>query len=193
MWISRLTGAWQCDKYDAHRYEPRAEEFPDIKVYQHYQYNPNPMDFIPPIGPHQFYDRFHRCYKPRAVLHFYHRCIDFNRSTRDLLQLFPKCDLDLVEDSDKYEPFWGIVAREKPCFIRLLIYNCICASPCLVFFFMWLFSWGHHGDLQNAAVPLSLMLVGLSIFWSILFANREVKQTIAYNEYRRQRWCLCTM
>ena len=165
-----------CDKYEAHRYEPRREEFPDGKHHQDYQYDPNPMNLIPPIGPHEFYDRFHACYNPRPAFHFLHKCVSFNRRTRDLLQLFPKCNSDLAEDSDKREPFWGIVAREQPSIFRLLLYNFACASPCLIFFFMWLFSWGHRGDLQNASVPFSVMLAALSIFWSIFFANLEFKE-----------------
>lgn len=133
------------------------------------------MNLIPPIGPHEFYDRFHACYNPRSAFHFLHKCTSFNKRTRDLLQLFPKSNYDLVEDSDRREPFWGIVARERPSIVRLLLYNLACASLCLTFFFMWLFSWGHGGDLQNASVPLSVMLAALSIFWSIFFANLEFR------------------
>jgi hypothetical protein len=134
------------------------------------------MELIPPIGRHQFYDRFHVCDKPRPMFHFYHKCRSFDKRTRDLLKLFPKCTSTLVEESDKQEAFWGIVAREQPSVFRLLLYNFTCALPCIVFFFMWLFSWGHSGDLQNASVPLSIMVGSLSVFWSIYFANLEFKQ-----------------
>jgi hypothetical protein len=134
------------------------------------------MDLIPPIGRHQFYDRFHACHNPRRIFHFHHRCRNFNKCARDLLKLFPKCKSTLIEDSDKQEAFWGIVAREQPSVFRLLLYNFACASPCIIFFFMWLFQWGHSGDLQNASVPLSIMVASLSVFWSIYFANLEFKQ-----------------
>ncbi|KAH6714471.1 hypothetical protein BKA61DRAFT_482078, partial [Leptodontidium sp. MPI-SDFR-AT-0119] len=184
IWVYSHCDFYRCDKYEAHRYEPRREEFPDRKYHQEYQYEPNPMNLIPPIGPHEFYDRFHACYNPRSAFHFLHKCASFNKRTRDLLQLFPKSNSDLVEDSDKREPFWGIVARERPSIARLLLYNLACALPCLIFFFMWLFSWGHGGDLQNASVPLSVMLAALSVFWSIFFANLEFKQGNAEAGYR---------
>lgn len=131
------------------------------------------MDLIPPIGPHQFYDRFYACYNPRRIFHFYHRCKKLNRSNRDLLDQFPKRKTSLIEDSDKHEAFWGIVAREQLSVFRILLYHFICVVPCVVFFFMWMFSWGHAGDLQNASVPLSVMLVALSIFWGFILANLE--------------------
>lgn len=176
MKLLNLRTSQQCDKYESHRYEPRREEYPDRRLHRHYGYKPDPMDFIPPIGRHQFYDRFYACYNPRSIFHFYHVCSDFNKSARDLLELFPKCQLKMVEDSDVQESFWGIVAREQPSIFRLVLYNFACALPCILFFFMWLFSWGYDGDLQNASVPLSVMLAALSVFWSVYFANLEFNQ-----------------
>ena len=71
----------------------------------------------------------------------------------------------------QYE-FWGIVAREERAAFRVLIYVLICASPNIVtswFFFSWLFAWGHDGDLQNAAVPISL---SMSLFAMLLASMR---------------------
>ncbi|USP77892.1 hypothetical protein yc1106_05166 [Curvularia clavata] len=79
-----------CEKYKAHRYEPRREEFLNGSNLYDYQFEPSPMDFIPPIGQHQFYDRFHACYNLRPIFHFYHKRTSFNESTRDFLKLFPK-------------------------------------------------------------------------------------------------------
>ncbi|KAL6165452.1 hypothetical protein ACJQWK_08678 [Exserohilum turcicum] len=173
IWVYSHCDFYQCDKWEAYLYEPRREEFPNGVEYQ---YAPRPMDPMPPITPHQFYHRFHACYDPRPYFHFYHKCRSFNKFTRDHLRMIPKRELTIVEGSDKQEAFWGIFARERPSILRLLLYNFACALPCIIFFFMWLFSWGHSGDLQTASVPISVMLALLSVFWSIFFAHLEINQ-----------------
>jgi hypothetical protein len=37
--------------------------------------------------------------------------------------------------------------------------------PPLIFWFLWLFQWGHSGDLQNASVPFLSALGLISLFW----------------------------
>ncbi|KAJ5372606.1 hypothetical protein N7517_004612 [Penicillium concentricum] len=44
-------------------------------------------------------------------------------------------------------------------------------SPSVYFFFAWLFQWGHAGDLQNAAIPITLSLAPLATFWGFVLST----------------------
>jgi hypothetical protein len=87
------------------------------------------------------------------------------------MELFPKRLTSLEEGGNNREEFWGIYAREKRWFLMLLVYNIVCMSPSLVFGFLWLCSWGHPGDLQNATIPASMSVALLSLFWSFMLTT----------------------
>jgi hypothetical protein len=126
------------------------------------------MKPVPPIDIHEFNRRFNACYRPRAHLHWLHKCKP-SCTSRQVLALFPQRDSKLEEGGDEREEFWGIYARERHSFFRVAIYNILCILPCVVFFFTWLFGWGHSGDLQNASIPIGITLTALNIFWGFLF------------------------
>lgn len=85
--------------------------------------------------------------------------------------MLPKKKTELEEGGDNREIFWGVYAREMPSFRMVVIYNVICILPLLVFFFLWLFPLGHGAELESAAVPLSIMLGMLSLFWSVFLGS----------------------
>jgi hypothetical protein len=90
---------------------------------------------------------------------------------RDIIELLPKKNSQLDMNADERIYFWGLYARQEISFFRVLVYNAICISPCIWFFFMWLFPWSHSGDQQNASVPLMTMLSFLSVFWTTFIAS----------------------
>lgn len=161
------------NKFEARLYEPQKQDFPP-PVMVEYDYSPRPVESIPPIGPHEFYKRFHACYDPQhqSWLPFRHIfCFHPSGHNRERLGCLPKRELNIIEDSDQLEIFWGIYAREQPSFTGMLIYNIIFAAPCVMFVFMWLFGLGNTADLQNATVPITVTVGGLSVFWSIFLSS----------------------
>jgi hypothetical protein len=166
-------------KYDDEQFAPVESEFPDSNNLQ-YHYEPKPMRPVPPITAHEFSRRFHACYRPRPHLHsWFHRC---NRpcSSRNVLPLIPQRNARLEVCGEQREEFWGILARERRSFFRVAIYNGICILPCVIFFFMWLFAWGHTSDLQNASAPLIVTFTALAMFWSFVFMSSPAFQIPAY-------------
>ena len=134
---------------------------------------------MPPISEHEFYNRFYST-EPFKYLHPH----PFNRSggckhskaqrrghCREIIHLLPKKLSQLDENSDQREFFWGMYAQEVVCLRWLLFWNVICISPLLWFFFMWLFRWGHSGDLQDASVPVTMVMGMLSLLWSAFLGS----------------------
>ncbi|KAF2442541.1 hypothetical protein P171DRAFT_364203 [Karstenula rhodostoma CBS 690.94] len=133
----------------------------------HYDYTPKPMANMPPITKHEFKKRHEASGK-----HGFHlRCIKKKAHNRNLIELLPRKVNQLDLSADERKLFWGLYARQEISFFRVLVYNVICISPLVWFFFMWLFAWGHAGDQQNASVPLMIMLSFLSIFWTTFIAS----------------------
>lgn len=108
-------------KFEENKYAPLAEEYPK-EINLQYYYNPKPMKPIPPIDIHEFNRRFNTCYRPRAHLHWPHKCKP-SCTSRQVLALFPQRDSKLEEGGDKREEFWGIYAKERHSFFRVAIYN----------------------------------------------------------------------
>ncbi|KAL5379796.1 hypothetical protein DPSP01_008266 [Paraphaeosphaeria sporulosa] len=133
------------------------------------------MAFIPPISKHEFKKRHEACGKQRFHIRCNKQCpcvkMKAKAHNRDIINLLPKRVAQLDLSADERKLFWGLYARQEISFFRVLVYNVICISPLVWFFFMWLFAWGHGGDQQNASVPLMTMLSFLSIFWTTFIAS----------------------
>ncbi|KAF2874401.1 hypothetical protein BDV95DRAFT_604585 [Massariosphaeria phaeospora] len=170
---------YKFEKFDEFEFSPRAkDEYPDASQYD-YDYQPRPMCEIPRVTPHEFYTRFYSCTSWYThFTHFFHRsktckCNKQKRKchNRELLEFLPKKLSMLDERSDQREMFWGLYVRQAVCFRWILFYNLVCMLPLIWFFLMWMFVWGHDGDLQNAFMPMSIMLALLSVFWSTFLGS----------------------
>lgn len=144
-----------------------------------YEFSPCPMDSIsrPPDGPitaGEFHDHFYRACYPCHTWHQHQRQRRlFSQLNTSAIQSLPKRKQELETHDGKREVFWGIYARERRCFAWVLGYGCLCNLPGVIFFFLWLFRWGHVSDLQNASVPVGLSL-SLTIFLvGLLFADGQ--------------------
>jgi len=138
-----------------------------------YRFAPRPINPSPPKGPigrHEFHARFYRCYKPRSLLHLFHKCRKACNS-KDAVSLFPKRVRQFEEGGDEREKFWGIYAQERRWFISVVIYNFLCMLPSIIFVFLWLFVWDHPADLQGATGPFIASLSMLSLFWGYIFTS----------------------
>ncbi|KAL3428893.1 hypothetical protein BDV09DRAFT_201144 [Aspergillus tetrazonus] len=163
---------YQFEKFDDSRYAPKLkDDYP--KSRDHYEYNPDPMDIVPPITDHEFNSRFYDCYcsNKRGLLHFFHPCKKASGHSCDALQLLPKKKTRLEKHGDKRQTFWGIYAQEIVCFRWVVAYHVVCLLPMVVFFFLWMFPLGYKGDLQDAAIPLTLVLGMLTLFWSLFLGS----------------------
>jgi len=67
--------------------------------------------------------------------------------------------------------FWGLYAREEISALRVLVYNVVVLTLTLGFFFLWQFVLGNKLDLQNAAVPMSLVIGILALFWMLVYQD----------------------
>ncbi|KAL5340228.1 hypothetical protein BJX70DRAFT_396996 [Aspergillus crustosus] len=178
-WARNLFSVWRyshCDfyqfeKFDDAEYTPKQQN--DYPVpNQDYDFTPEPMDIVPPISEHEFYCKFYACYHSNHSLsHLFHTCRRFTDHCNDALELLPKRKYRLEEHGSKRERFWGIYAREVPCFRWVVGYNVLCMLPMVVYFFICLFLLGYQGDLQNAAVPLTVMLGMLALFWTLFLGS----------------------
>lgn len=164
----------QFEKYDEEEVAPREKnKYPGQNDPR---YHPSPVGIhIPPITPHEFKKRYDFC-APQPFHFRHHRkchCVRLKRQihSREIISLLPRKLARLDELSDSRELFWGLYARQKIYFWRILVYNVVCISPLIWFFFMWLFRWGHDKDMQNASVPLMVMISLLSIFWATFITS----------------------
>lgn len=138
-----------------------------------------------PITPHMFNDLFYSCYDHDSMKHvILHKalsdmspCHVIETLPEDLLGNMPKRDREVMPDAhfSKVENFWGIVAREQCSALRISIYMLLSSAPSIWFAFMWLFSWGHTGDLQNATVPAAITIATASIVWAVVLARGEAR------------------
>jgi hypothetical protein len=130
---------------------------------------------MPPITKHEFKKRFYSCTPNPLHFRCYRDCkcskLRKKAHNREIIDLLPKKLTRLNVASDRKEQFWGIYARQEIHFFRVLVYNTLCISPLVWFFFMWLFPWGHNGDLQGASAPLMVMMALLSMFWVVFVVS----------------------
>lgn len=134
-----------------------------------------------PITKHMFHDYFYSCYDSHNLKHsFLHRflstCDVIETLPQDLLENMPKRDREVMTSAqcNRVEHFWGIVAREQRSALRVVVYMFLSLVPTIWFMFMWLFCWGHEGDLQNATVPVTISIATLSMVWAVVYSGGEI-------------------
>ncbi|CRK25377.1 hypothetical protein BN1723_003282 [Verticillium longisporum] len=156
-------------KYDAEMYSPvEQHSFPGNEL--PYDFSPKPMDPVLPISDDQFYHRFYACYNPTSLHRLFHKCRKRCGDRADVGS-FPLRRHGLQVEDTKKEYFWGIYVVTRVSNTRVAVYSSLCCLPGLVFFFLWMFSWGHSGDLQNASVPLCISLALLVVFLSFVILD----------------------
>jgi hypothetical protein len=66
---------------------------------------------------------------------------------------------------DANEPYvWGIQARYKPCILVFWAIHCLIIGSAFGFWGWW--QKNHESDIQGAAVPLTIAIALISLFWS---------------------------
>jgi hypothetical protein len=105
---------------------------------------------------------------PICPLSWFHDCIQ-PHSAGSLLFLpaIPKKHTEWLLKTPDIDYAWGIVAKEEPYLIILVIYHFLMFAGPFGFWAWWL-AQGEGGawDLQDAAVPTTMVGVLVSLFWS---------------------------
>jgi hypothetical protein len=132
-----------------------------------YDFSPRPPEYLPPDGPIS-HDEFN--------FHYYHDLcpsyISWKRwfatsyftntgpstASRTALDAVLKRTSELKQEDGRRELFYGLYAKEARSAFRVLMYMSLCNVPSVIFFFLWLYQWGHGSDLQGAAVLVNLSL-----------------------------------
>lgn len=116
----------------------------------------------PPISIHMFDILFNAtCDSPCNWWNF-HDCM-LLRDSNDTLSRIPKRTKPFKDDYETLS-IWGLEAMFAVSFAYVFIYHCTIIAGPFAFFFWWLRT--HPDDYQNAAVPVTIVLGGLSLFWS---------------------------
>jgi hypothetical protein len=146
---------------------------------QMYHFLPRKPRPPPPKGPisrEQFQDHYYLNHCPslydwrRYQLSYRGH---FNKVNRVALDAVPKRLVQINMDDGVDEHFFGLYAKEERSFAHVAVYAGVCNLPGVVFFFLWLFRWGHGADLQNASVPLTLSLSLTLGFAAVVFGTRD--------------------
>jgi hypothetical protein len=149
------------------------EGFPEQSDIE-YDFQPRPIKLRPPAGPilkKEFRDRFYT-YCEQCCHRWHHRQMQrWIPSLRDknAIKVLPKRQISLEMRDGKRDDFWGLMVRERLSWPMVSTYIGLFNLPSIVFFFLWIFYWGHDSDLQNASVvPIfSLTLTVAFVGWII--------------------------
>ena len=126
---------------------------PELPLGTDYQYDPKPVKGDPysaPISEHEWYDHFHKT--------------RYRAGCRCALRRIPKRNRPFVFfPHTGREDMWGLFAELRISFFRVLIWFLI------IILFGWIFlAWWlaiRDSDLQNAAVPVTLIVMALASLW----------------------------
>jgi hypothetical protein len=140
----------------------------------------------PPISTEEFYERFYASNgtgflrklslslkEPRkGTAKDPERGSTLNSSGRlDRLVYLPQKLSKFYKSDETLEGFWNLVAKEKISFLWVVVWNLVCVSPGLIFFFLYVFKFSHARDLQTAAIPVTMILANLTLFWMLFLAS----------------------
>nr|OQO18672.1 hypothetical protein B0A51_14320 [Rachicladosporium sp. CCFEE 5018] len=187
-WLRETFSWWRYDHCDFYRFqkfashlsEPVANDFP-ADTDTDYDFQPSPLKpphFRPPHGPILKSEYRHRYYSSCTSCHSWHilhqqRKNAYNQADTSRLKVLPKRKAPVDMTDSESEVFWGIIARERRGFAWVLAYASLANTPGVLFFFLWLFQWGHASDLQNAAIPLTISMCLTLTFATVLYEDRR--------------------
>lgn len=138
-------------------------EYRDLPTQQDYQYSPHAGTTNvknPPISPHLFQALFYTCQFP-CNWPIPHDCLQPPTGAKNIERIPKRVK---CFERDQTSPIWGLEAVFAVSPARVLIYHCIMVAGPFAFFGWWLKA--HPDDLQNASIPVTIVLGVLSLFWS---------------------------
>lgn len=69
---------------------------------------------------------------------------------------------------------WGLHVELRPCFLIVLMWQIIVTAGGWAFMGWWLSRY--HGDLQNAAIPVTLIVTAIMALWAPI--GKGMKETL---------------
>lgn len=135
-------------------------EHKDLPSGDDYHYAPRAGVRNPPISPHLFQTLFYACHSP-CTWPFPHDCIPSPEKKVNLARI-PKRNKTF--EGDESSPIWGFETVFAVSFSYVLAYHCVMVAGPFIFWGLWLKY--HPDDLQNASVPVTIVIGALSLFWS---------------------------
>ncbi|KAL7911036.1 hypothetical protein GGI35DRAFT_332667 [Trichoderma velutinum] len=164
LWFS----VWRLDycevvKFNRLTPDRMVREHRDLPSDKDYHYDPRAGERDvrnPPISPHHFQTLFYACRSP-CTWPFPHDCIPLIANTVNLARI-PKRTREF--ERDQSSPIWGFETVFAVSFSYVLAYHLVMVAGPFIFWGVWLKF--HPDDLQNASVPITVVIGGLSLFWS---------------------------
>lgn len=128
-----------------------------------YQYSPSPPGphEDPPISPHEFRRRF------------YTNLINPCRR-QEALERIPKRQkrFQVNLHVDGREDMWGLHVELRPCFLIIILWQMLITAAGWGFMGWWLSR--HGGDIQSAAVPVTLIITAVMALWVPIHDSMKV-------------------
>jgi hypothetical protein len=111
------------------------------------------------IPAQQFHDRYYSC----GDTYWFSRLWPSHHTQNHLpskraLNSLPKRTQQVVMEDGECETFYRLLAIERRCRYRVVLYMILLNLVWLIFPPLWIFVWGHPSDLQNAFTPLQVAL-----------------------------------
>ncbi len=119
---------------------------------------------MPLISRHEF-NLALNAYTDQCVWSLIHDCYTIGDDTEAVARIRKKKSLFDIESNDLTIKFaWGTQNRYSISFLHVVIYHVLML---LMPFGVWMW-WQHkhNGDMQNASIPVTIVLALLSLFWS---------------------------
>jgi hypothetical protein len=139
------------DKWYANRLGYICNELPSDQ--RTYEYVPRPpaMPYEGILSKHEWRDRFHQLIKSRGL--------------HEAVEKMPKrnCRFQISTHVAGREFVWGLHARLRISAVMVMMWQIIITLGGWIFMAWWL--KGRSGDLQNASVPITLIIGALMLLW----------------------------
>jgi hypothetical protein len=137
----------------------------DLPSDLHYAYNPRPPQADnPPVSRHEFSVNLRSC-DSLCNWPSFHDCMPPPTGVLTI-ECIPKKNMifDIKSESHAELYAWGLEAKHVVSFASLIIYHSVVLG-CTFGFWAW-WQIRHPDDLQNAAVPITIFLALISLFWT---------------------------
>ncbi|KAK0763040.1 hypothetical protein N5P37_004023 [Trichoderma harzianum] len=164
LWLS----VWRLDYCEVVKFsrltpDRMVREYRELPSDKDYHYDPRAGERDvrnPPISPHHFQTLFYACQSP-CTWPFPHDCIPLVANTVNLARI-PKRTREF--EKDQGSPIWGFETVFAVSFSYVLAYHLVMVAGPFIFWGLWMKF--HTDDLQNASVPITVVIGALSLFWS---------------------------
>ncbi|EXJ74071.1 uncharacterized protein A1O5_02365 [Cladophialophora psammophila CBS 110553] len=152
-------------KYRAERISSIQDGVPEHNPdYEYKNGSQTPPIERPPISQEEFEDSLYPCATPCNLWFWpWHECIGPLTQQRMYERLPKKKNFWDVKGAN-YSEAWGLESRYKASFIHMLAYHLLMVVGPFGFWGWW--QSRHLDDMQGAAVPLTIVLALMSMFWS---------------------------